>query len=107
MSVCLDSCAGESIFRTRKLLRDFRQSDSPVIIRGVNSNSNPMIVIEEGETEFGTVYHSEHCVANVLSLENAVDEFHLVRYLDKLDRFIVQVNKIGHVYTFYRDTSTI
>ena len=40
-----------------------------------------MIVIEEGEKEFGTVYYSERCVANVLSLGNAVDEFHLVRYL--------------------------
>ena len=56
MSVCLDSCAGESIFRTKKLSRNFRQSDSPVIVRGVNSDSSPMIVIEEGETEFGTVY---------------------------------------------------
>ena len=65
-----------------------------------------MIVIEEGETEFGTAYYSEHCLANVLSLGNAVDEFRLVRYLDKLDRFIVQVNKIGHIYTFHRDTST-
>ena len=70
------------------------------------SDSNPMIVIEGGETEFGTVYYSEHCVANVLSLENAVDEFHSVRYLDNLDRFIIQVNKIGHIYTFHRDTST-
>ena len=55
MSVCLDSCAGESIFRTRKLFRNFRQSDSPFIVRGVNSDSNPMIVIEEGEAEFRTV----------------------------------------------------
>ena len=56
MSVCLDGCAGESIFRTKKLIRNFRQSDVPVIVRGVNSDSNPMMVTEEGETEFGTVY---------------------------------------------------
>ena len=48
ISIYLDSCAGESIF---KLFRNFRQSDVPVIVRGVNSDSNPMIVTEEGETE--------------------------------------------------------
>ena len=36
----------------------------------------------------------------------AVDEFHMVRYLDKFDRFIVQVNKKGPIYTFHRDTNT-
>ena len=36
----------------------------------------------------------------------AVDEFHMVRYLDKFDRFIVQVNKKGPIYTFRRDTNT-
>ena len=106
MSICLDSCAGESIFKSKNLFRNFRQSDVPVIVRGVNSDSNPMIVTEEGETEFGTVYYSEYCVANVLSLGNAVDEFHIVRYLDKFDRFIVQVNKKGPIYTFHRDTNT-
>ena len=56
MSVCLHSCAGEPTFRTKNLFRNSRQSDSPVIVRCVNSDSNPMIVTEEGETEFGTVY---------------------------------------------------
>ena len=64
ISICLSSCAGESIF---KLFRNFRQSDVPVTVRGVNSDSNPMIVTEEGETEFGAVYYSEYCVANVRS----------------------------------------
>ena len=103
MSICLDSCAGESIIKSKNLFRNFRQSDVPVIVRGVNSDS-PMIVTEEGKTEFGTVCNSEYCVANNLSLGNAVDEFHIVRYLDKFDRFIVQVNKKGP--RFYRDTNT-
>ena len=60
MSVCLDSCAGESIIRTKNLIRNFRQSDLPVIVRGVNNYSNPMIVTEEGETEFGTVFYSKY-----------------------------------------------
>ena len=106
MSVCLHSCAGESTFRTKNLFRNSRQSDSPVIVRCVNSDSNPMIVTEERETEFGAVYYSEYCVANILSLGNTVDEFHLVRYFDKFDRFIVQVNKKGLIYTFQRDTNT-
>ena len=106
MSICLDSCAGESIFKSKNLFWNFRQSDVPVIVRGVNSDSNPMIVTEEGETKFGTVYYSEYCVANVLSLGNAVDEFHIVRYLDKFDRFIVHVNKKGPIYTFHRDINT-
>ena len=106
MLICLDSCAGESIFKLKNLLRNFRQSDVPVIVRGVNSDSNPMIVTEEGVTEFGTVYYSEYCVANVLGLGNAVDEFHIVRYLEKFDRFIAHVNKKGPIYTFHIDTNT-
>ena len=65
-----------------------------------------MIVTEERETEFSAVYYSEYCVANILSLGNTVDEFHIGRYFDKFDRFIVQVNKKGLIYTFHRDTNT-
>ena len=52
-----------------------------------------MIVSEEGATEIGIVYYNKNSVANVLSFGNAVDKFHLVRYLNKYDKFIVQVNK--------------
>ena len=38
MSICLDSCAGESIFKSKNLFWNFRQSDVPVIVRGVNSD---------------------------------------------------------------------
>ena len=106
MSVCFDGCAGESIIRKKNLIRNFRQSDVPVIVRSLNSDSNPMIVTEEAETEFGAVFYSKYYVANVLSLRNALDEFHFVRYLDKFDRFTVQVNKKGPIYTFHADTNT-
>ena len=46
-----------------------------------------------------------YTVANVLSLRDASDEFHFVRYFDKFDRFTVQVNKKGPIYTFHTDTN--
>ena len=53
-----------------------------------------------------TVFYSKYYAANVLSLRNASDEFHFVRYLDKFDRFTVQVNKKGPIYTFHTDTNS-
>ena len=75
--VCLDSCAGESIFKSRNLYNDFKISNEPLIVRGVNNDSEDSIVSEEGTTEFGIVYYNKSCVANVLSLGNAVDKFYL------------------------------
>ena len=62
--ICLDSCAGESIFRNIYLFTFITLSDSPLVVRGVNVDSSAMNVTYEGDTIFGVVYYSEDCVAN-------------------------------------------
>ena len=57
------------------------ESDYPQIVRGVNHNSSPMMVVYEGSTIFGIVYYSENCVANVLSLGSTINDSFRVRYL--------------------------
>ena len=37
--ICLDSCAGESIFKNKDLFTFITLSDSPLVVRGVNVDS--------------------------------------------------------------------
>ena len=104
--ICLDSCAGESIFKSRGLFTQVYLSEYPLIVRGVNSDSVPMIVKYEGSTIFGVVYYSTDCVANVLSLGNAIDSSYKVRYLSAYDEFLVQLREGGNTYIFHRKKST-
>ena len=39
----------------------------PTIINGVNPKGKPLIIMECGQTDFGTVYFDRNCIANVLS----------------------------------------
>ena len=82
------------------------ESDYPLIVRGVNQNSSPMMVMYEGSTIFGVVYYSENCVANVLSLGSTIDNSFRVRYLHLNDEFLVQVTEGSDTYIFKRDTNT-
>ena len=104
--ICLDSCAGESIFMNIDLFHDLEISESPLIVRGVNSDSAPMIVSYEGSTIFGIVYYSENCVANVLSLGCAIDTSYKIRYLHHTDQFLLQVSEGGDTYIFKRNIGT-
>ena len=70
-------------------------SDSPLVVRGVNVDSSPMYVTYEGDTIFGVVYYSEDCVANVLSLGNAIDSSYKIRYLASHDEFLLQMTEGG------------
>ena len=105
-SICLDSCAGESIFRHKPLFKHIRVSDNPLIVRGVNDNSTPLIVTLEGDTVFGSVYYNENCVANVLSLGTVVDTCFKIIYDEILDQFLLQVICEGDVFVFSRHVST-
>ena len=54
-----------------------------------------MYVTYEGDTIFGVVYYSEDCVANVLSLGNAIDSSYKIRYLASHDEFLLQMTEGG------------
>ena len=104
--ICLDSCAGESIFRHKALFKHMKVSDNPLIVRGVSDDSEPMIVTIDGETIFGKVYYSENCVANILSLGCVVDTCHRIIYHESSDKFLLQVIREGDVFVFRRSVTT-
>ena len=54
----------------------------------------------------GELYYSEDCVANVLSLGNAVDSSYKIRYLASHDEFLLQMTEGGRTYIFHRNVST-
>ena len=48
----LDTCGGESVFRTATLFYDIVPADTPMIVNGVNSRGEPMVIREYGTTDF-------------------------------------------------------
>ena len=105
-SICLDSCAGESIFRHKPLFKHKRVSDNPLIVRGMNDSSKPMIVTLEGDTQFGRVHFSENCVANVLSLGTVVGKCYKIIDDEISDQFLLQVICESDVFVFSRSVNT-
>ena len=101
--ILLDTCAGESVFSNRDLFYNITQSQKHILISGVNLDSEPLVISREGNTDFGTVYYDDKCIANILSFGNIVDLSHMVRYVHTNDSYIVQMKKGGKCYLFVRD----
>ena len=101
--ILLDTCAGESVFSNRDLFYDIRESDNQILISGVNLDSEPLVITQEGTTDFGTVYYDDKCIANILSFGNIVDSSSMVRYVHTDDSYIVQMINGGKCYLFVRD----
>lgn len=99
--VILDNAAGESIFRTKSLLSNIRDSDL-VIFEGVNRRGASIRTTTVGTTIFGDVYHSYLSIGNILSFGRVVDDCHSVKYHKEGDYFSVQPNAEGQVYIFSR-----
>ena len=104
--VLLDTCAGESVFRNRKLFYSIMPSTTPVIINGVNPHGEPLVITESGETDFGTVYFDSNCIANILSFGNIVNNSESVSYDSAQDCYKVRMQKLGPIYKFIHDQST-
>ena len=75
--ILLDTGAGQSVFKDKYLLYSSSKSDS-LVIDGVNSNSAPLVITEYGRTDFGVVYYSRDCVANILSFGNLADDSYFI-----------------------------
>ena len=68
-----------------------------------------MYITYEGETIFDTtVYYSQDCIAQVLSLDtdNVVDSSNKIRYIATHDEFLLQMTEGGRTYIFHRNVST-
>ena len=103
--ILLDTGAGQSVFKDKNLFYSLRKSDS-LVIDGVNNNSDPLVITEYGTTDFGIVYYSKDCVANILSFGNLVDDSDFIKYCYKSDIYIVQMTEFGQYYNFSRDLAS-
>ena len=99
----LDTCAGESVFRTKTLFYDIVPAPTPMVVSGVNSKGEPMVIRECGNTDFGVVYHDPSCIANILSFANMVNNCISVSYSSKHDFYSLQIQRGGCSYFFNRD----
>ena len=103
--VLLDTGAGQSVFKDRNLFYSLKETDQ-LVIDGVNSDSKPLIISKYGKTDFGMVYYSTDCIANILSFGNIVDDSYHIKYSYKNDTYIVKMTKLGPYYMFSRDKNT-
>ena len=99
----LDTCAGESVFRTATLFYDIVPAATPMIVNGVNSRGEPMVIRECGTTDFGLVYFDRNCIANILSFANMVNNCYSMKYDSKREFYTFQIKKGGCWYYFNRD----
>jgi hypothetical protein len=100
----LDTCAGESVFRTDTLFYDIVDAPVPMVVNGVDSKGQPMVITQSGTTDFGIVYYYPDCIANILSFANMVNNCYSVSYSSKNDFYSVQIKRGGCNYYFHRDT---
>ena len=63
--ILLDTCAGESVFKTSSLFYEIQSTHTPLVVNGVNSKGEPMVIRESGYTDFGLVYYDPNCIANI------------------------------------------
>jgi hypothetical protein len=105
-AIILDTGSKVSIFSNKDLFGRIMDSDRPIIIDGINSNADGLLVTEEGMTEFGIVYYDCRASANILSYGSAVDSYDRVQYDTDEDAFIIRVSPFQPVYVFRRDFAT-
>jgi hypothetical protein len=104
--IILDTGSKVSIFKDKHLFGRITDTNKPIIVEGINSTANGLLVVEEGMTPFGNVYYNGQASANVLSYGEAVDSFEMVKYDSLMDSFIMKVSQFQPTYTFRREYTT-
>ena len=66
-AIILDTGSKISIFRDQFLFEHIRDSNNPIIVDGINTDAEGLLILQEGMTEFGIVYYDPRASANVLS----------------------------------------
>ena len=74
-----------------------------MVVNGVNSKKESMVIKERGTTNFGLVYFDPNCIANILSFANMVNNCFSVKYSSTRDFYSLQIKKGGCCYYFNRD----
>jgi len=104
--IILDTGSKISIFKDKSLFGRIMDTKRPIIVEGINSKANGLLVVEEGLTDFGTVYYNGEAAANILSFGEAVDNYERVQYDSLGDRFIIKVSPWQPTYIFRREYIT-
>ena len=104
--IILDTGSKVSIFKDKSLFGRIMDTKKPIIVEGINSTANGLLVVEEGLTNFGTVYFNAQASGNILSFGEAVDNYDRVQYDSLGDKFIIKVSQWQPTYVFRREYTT-
>ena len=99
--VWLDTAAEVSLFRSRELVWDVKEAETPLRIEGVGGGDK-VVVGTVGSSIFGEVYYSTKVPGNILSFGEIIDNGCVVQYLAIEDTFIVTTLKRDVTYSFKR-----
>ena len=99
----LDTCAGGSVFRTATLFYDKVPADTHMVVNGVDSRGEQLVISEGGTTDSGLVYYDHNCIANILSFANMVNNCYSMKYSSGSDFCSLQIKRGGCCYYFNRD----
>jgi hypothetical protein len=101
--VVFDNGSTIHLIKNPKLLTEIQDTESPIIVNGVQSDADGVRVNQQGKFgDIGTVYYSENASANILSMSGLVDSGANVKYDQKQNRFTVQPKGSSKIYSFYR-----
>ena len=105
--VLLDNEASLNIFRDKELLTNVRTSDRLVKMKGVENESNGVLVTEEGTfRDLGKVFYSNKASANILSFASQIDAGASITYNQDNDSFTMIPRSRQTIYTFGRKATT-
>jgi len=97
--VILDNSASRSLFENTELLQDFVQSETTIVIGGVQRGATGIRVDEEGVfKDLGTVGVCIGAARNVLSAGQMVDTGRQVRYDTTKDEYVVSRFAVDYVF---------
>ena len=101
-TIILDTACPKTMFNDRALFSSVKES-KPIIVEGINSIGQPLIITKEGPSILGRAYYDPNCAGNILSFGEAVDSFDRVSYDSRADEFHIRVSQHSRMLVFQRE----
>jgi hypothetical protein len=96
--MCCSIRGSANLFNSRDLVNNLRKAECGLIIDGVQTDSEPVIAYQEGDTVFGKVHYSPDSRGNILSFGTTKDRCHHAKYDFDSDTYMVKMTKGGVVF---------